>query len=116
MSRDDIVAALQTLRPTSEWSMRGETLDSVEWMAAEPKPTQQEVDAEITRLAGVASAESSRVASIIADPGRIDLLDRLRTATPAQIDAWIDNNVTTIAAARAVFKAIIKAIALDYRR
>lgn len=60
-------------------------------------------------------AEKARVASIKADAGRVDLLDRLRTAAPAQIDAWIDSNVTTIAAARAVLKAIIKVIALDAR-
>ena len=42
------------------------------------------------------------------DAGRNDLSDRLKTATPAQIDAWVDANVTTIAQARQLFKAILK--------
>jgi hypothetical protein len=50
-----------------------------------------------------------------ADAGRGDLLTRLLTATPAQIDTYVDNNVTTIAQARTLFKAILKLIALDAR-
>lgn len=61
------------------------------------------------------SAEDHRAEIFKSDAGRADLMTRLRTATPAQIDAFIDNNVTTIAQARAVFKAILKAIALDAR-
>jgi hypothetical protein len=57
-----------------------------------------------------------RTKSFRDDAGRIDLLTRLRTATPAQIDTWVENNVTTLAQARAVFKAIIKVIALDARQ
>jgi hypothetical protein len=34
----------------------------------------------------------------------------LENATPAQIDTWVDNNVTTLAQARELFKLILKAI------
>jgi hypothetical protein len=50
-----------------------------------------------------------------ADAGRGDLLTRLLTATPAQIDAYVDNNVTTIAQVRTILKAMLKLIALDAR-
>ena len=61
------------------------------------------------------TTEANRLAAIKADAGRIDLITRFRTATPAQIDTFIDANVTTIAQARTLFKAILKTIALDGR-
>lgn len=60
-------------------------------------------------------AEEARIASVRSDAGRIDLLARLRAATPQQIDTYIDNNVTTLPQARTLFKAILKLIALDAR-
>jgi len=114
-TREEIVAALQSLRPSSEWKMSGDTLADVQWISGSTKPTQQEIDAEVTRLASVAATEAAREAEYVSDAGRIDLMDRLKTATVAQIDAWIDANVTSLAAARAVLKAIVKVIALDRR-
>ena len=38
-------------------------------------------------------------------------LERLRNATPTQIDTFIDANVTDLAGARAVLKALAKAVA-----
>lgn len=61
------------------------------------------------------SDSPARRNAIAAETDRIDIVTRLNTATPAQINAWIDNNVTDLASARAVLKAIIKAIALDFR-
>lgn len=61
------------------------------------------------------SAEIARQATITSSSDRVDLLNRLKTATAAQIDTWVDNNVTTLAQARTVLKAIIKVIALDVR-
>lgn len=39
-------------------------------------------------------AETSREDSIIADPTRADLLNRLQTNTKADIAAWVDTQVT----------------------
>jgi hypothetical protein len=61
------------------------------------------------------TAEDLRVQTLMADQGRMDLLTRLRAATPAQIDSYVENNVTTLAQARAMFKAILKLVALDPR-
>jgi NADP-dependent 3-hydroxy acid dehydrogenase YdfG len=68
-----------------------------------------------------AAAEEAQAASagqreaLRADAGRASLLDRLTKATPTQIDAYVDANVTTLAQARAMFKTILKLIALDAR-
>lgn len=46
-------------------------------------------------------------------PERIDLVIRLKTATPAQIDSWLATNVTTLAAARVVLATILKYLATN---
>jgi len=71
------------------WRLAGNTI-------ADPAPpTQAELD------------EIARRADLDADPGKVDIVQRLRTANSAQIGTWIDNNVTTLAQARAVLKAIV---------
>ncbi len=40
----------------------------------------------------------------------------LLSATPAQIDAWIDNNVTDLASAKQALKVLAKAVSLGARR
>ena len=45
------VDALQSLKPSAEWVLRG---DKLEWLDSEQtEPTQSEIDAEVTRLQGV---------------------------------------------------------------
>lgn len=46
-----------------------------------------------------------------ADATRTDLLNRLRTASPTQINTYVDANVTTLAEARALFKKILLVLA-----
>jgi hypothetical protein len=58
------------------------------------------------------TTENTRLATFTTDADYTDLLDRLKTATAAQIDTWVDANVSNIAQARAVFKKIIKVMAL----
>ncbi len=61
------------------------------------------------------AAEAVRVAGFRADAGRIDQLNRSKTATPAQIRTWVGSNVTTLAQARTVLANILILIALDTR-
>lgn len=56
-----------------------------------------------------------RMVAIKTDPDRVALRDRLAGAAPAQIDAYIEANVKTLGDAKAMFKAILKLIALDVR-
>lgn len=44
-----------------------------------------------------------------------DLANRLKTATPAQIDTWVDNNMNNLAQARTVMKALLKVLAYALR-
>jgi hypothetical protein len=60
--------------------------------------------------------ELARREAIRTDPERVDLLNRLRTATAAQIRTYVDNNVTNLASAREMLKRILILIALDARK
>lgn len=55
--------------------------------------------------------QRARVVTFGALPDTADLAQRLKNATPAQIDTWIDGNVTNLAQARDVLKAIVKLLA-----
>ncbi|MFA5951485.1 MAG: hypothetical protein WC807_14495 [Hyphomicrobium sp.] len=56
-------------------------------------------------------AQDQRRAAFNSDASRADLLTRLRSATPAQISAYVDTNVTNLADARALFKRILLVLA-----
>lgn len=62
-------------------------------------------------VAPAITPEEQRVTDFEALPERRDLIDRLKTATPAQIDTWLTANVTTLAQARAVLGQILKVLA-----
>jgi hypothetical protein len=67
---------------------------------------------EAAQIAGAAAraAERARKRALAEDPETIDLLMRLRTASPAQIDTWLTNNVTNLTEARTVLGMILKLI------
>lgn len=60
------------------------------------------------------SIELQRQNSLEADSQNISLKDKIKTATAAQIDTWLQNNVTDLASARTVLGAIIKFLAQRY--
>lgn len=84
-----------------------DNLDRIEyeaWLAAGGVPdpyakSQTEIDSEL------------RWISLNADATRADLLVRLRTATPAQINAYVDSNVTNLAEARTLLKKVLLVLA-----
>jgi len=71
------------------------------------QPTMTEVRAVDTDAIDAASREGQ----FDSNAERTDLLNRLRTATPAQINSYVDANVTNIAEARALFKKILLVLA-----
>lgn len=85
--------------------------------------TQAQRDAAAVVVAGfdVLAAEASlaedatRVIGIRADAERAELLNRLKTATPAQIRTYVNNNVTDLASAKLMMARILVLIALDAR-
>jgi hypothetical protein len=56
------------------------------------------------------SKREQRQASFATDAGAADLLEKAKTASVAEIDAWLQSNVTNLAQARAVLAAIIKVL------
>jgi len=71
-----------------------------------PLTPQQQADKDAADAA--AALETSRISSFESEPTQTDLRQRLKDATPAQIDTWLLNNVTNLAQARTVLGAIIK--------
>lgn len=61
------------------------------------------------------SVEAQRQTSLTDDISNQNLMDKLRTATPAQIDTWLTNNVTNLAEARIILGAIVKFLAIKFR-
>lgn len=57
------------------------------------------------------AARESRAADLTTAFNAVPAIERLRNATPAQIDAFIDANVTNLAGAIVVLKALAKAVA-----
>jgi hypothetical protein len=55
--------------------------------------------------------EEQRASTFRSDAARIDMLDKLRNATPAQIDTWVENQVTNLASAKVVLAMLIKILA-----
>ena len=49
-------------------------------------------------------------------PALLFALALLLAARPAQIDAWVENNVTTLAGVRAALKLVIKILIILARR
>lgn len=69
----ELTRAIQSLRPTAEFSLENNDYSTIVWDVLEGKaPTQAEVDAEIARLK--ANHEAEKVAKIAA---RAALLERL---------------------------------------
>lgn len=56
--------------------------------------------------------EAARIDAIRQDPVCADLLERLRSFTPAQIDSYVDSNVTDPASTRALLKRMLMMLAL----
>lgn len=75
---------------------------------------QQKTDAQ-TALTNFDPLAPTRLSVFASDAGAQDLVNRLKTATVAQIDTWLTNNVTNLAQARTVLAAIIKVLALQLR-
>jgi hypothetical protein len=62
----------------------------------------------VSKIVRTKPAEQIELAELKRDP--------LLSASPQQIDAWVDANVTSLAGARATIKKLAKAIAILARR
>lgn len=115
MGNREIAAALTVIRPGAAWCLTGEDMVRLVWLdPSQTRPTDDEIIAAVAALPEP-QVEADRVAAYQVDASRGDLLTRLKSATPAQIDSYVESNVTTLPQARTLFKAILKVIALDLR-
>lgn len=92
----------------------GDATDKQTWRVDfRPEATPEQVASALSVIQALdygayVQSETQRENDIKNDAGRLDLIDRLRTATNAQIDTWIDNTVTSLSSARTVLKAMAK--------
>lgn len=87
---------------TGNWvlSVNPEWEDYQTWLKAGNVPDAFVPDAAST-------AYNAKQKALSDDADRRDLLDRLQSATPAQIKTYVDNNVNNLAEAKALFKKIL---------
>lgn len=66
--------ALESLCPNAEWVLNGDTLDGLEWLDERPKPTDQEIEAEINRLKPIMAYRASRQKAYPAIEEQLDMI------------------------------------------
>jgi len=83
--KNDIPAALQSLKPGAEWVLRGEDYSGLEWLdSSQTKPTETEVTNKITELD---TAEPMRLLRLERDK-RIAKTDWRASSDLTLSDAW----------------------------
>ena len=76
--------AVTSLKPTSEWSWGGFDYADLNWISSDTKPTESEIDAEVTRLT---NAEPLRLLRIERDK-RLTACDWRASSDLTISDAW----------------------------
>lgn len=94
---------------------------TLRWLSAQTQPSMEAIQAAAATAAQKQTAEATRVTAFRTSQERLDMLQRLRTATPTQISNFVDNQVAgstaqQLAAIRTLLKAILTTIALDGRQ
>ena len=82
----DIPHALQSLRPGSQWVLRGEDYTGLEWLDSDQKPTKTEI---VDKIAELDAAEPMRLLRIERDK-KIALTDWRVLPDQTPSDDWIN--------------------------
>ena len=81
----DIPAALQSLKPGAQWTLRGDTYSGLEWIdSSQTKPTETEIN---SKIASLDSAEPMRLLRVERDK-RIANTDWRASSDLTLADAW----------------------------
>ena len=81
----DIPAALQSLKPGAQWTLRGDTYSGLEWLdSSQTKPTETEIN---SKIASLDSAEPMRLLRVERDK-RIANTDWRASSDLTLADAW----------------------------
>lgn len=114
---DEYIKAIKQLRPNSQYNFDGNALIITNWLdTSSVQPTDAEIQTILPSIVSAETAEVSRQANLLADTQRNTLLAQLLSATPAQIDNYVANNVTTLAQAKTAIGGILKLLALSLRQ
>jgi hypothetical protein len=83
--------AIISLRPNSHWVLRGDSYNGLEWLdQSQTKPTEAELNAEITRLQAEYDAKQYQRDRAKEYPPITDYLDGIVKGDTAQVQAYID--------------------------
>jgi len=86
----NIADAINSLRPTSNWILRGDVYAEIEWLDnINQKPTEIEVQAEFARLKADYDAKEYQRKRAKEYPPMTDYLDGIAKGDQAQIDKYI---------------------------
>lgn len=69
--------ALKSLKPTSEWTWGGFDYADLNWLGSDTKPTEAEIDAEVTRLENQYVTNEYQRNRAAEYPSVIDQLDKM---------------------------------------
>lgn len=87
----DIVTAILSLRPGANWNLNGDLYEGLDWVdQVQTKPTEAEINAEITRLQAEYEANAYQAKRAAEYPDFRDYLDGVVKGDQAQIQAYID--------------------------
>lgn len=100
MTGSDIGRALGSLRPGAQWALQGDNLAGLTWMDPSTPPTEAEIGAEVARLAALDSSWAT-------DPDRLDIVSKLKGASPTQIKNYVQNTVIDLASARTLLGKVL---------
>jgi hypothetical protein len=83
--------ALLSLRPNAQWMLVGEDYSGLEWLdQSQTKPTEAEIQAEITRLQAEYESKEYQRQRAAEYPDFKDYLDGIVKGDQAQVQAYID--------------------------
>jgi hypothetical protein len=119
-----LISDLAAVAPVTELRMPDVSDKSTWQIVYSQEPTQAQRDAaqailaafdlavEVATLMQQAEAVRTRLTTFTSDSGVVDLLNRAKSASIAEIDNWLANNMTTLAQARAITAAEIKLLVI----
>jgi hypothetical protein len=86
-----ITEAIRSLRPTSSFSVNGESIEGIRWLSApEERPTDAEILAEANRLTALKELEQYKLKRMHEYPPMSEYLDAVVKNDQEAIQAYID--------------------------
>lgn len=87
----NIANAIQSLRPSAQWVLRGDSYDGLEWLdTTQTQPTEAEVLAEVVRLEAEWNATEYQRLRAAEYPPITNYIDGVVKGDQAQIQQYID--------------------------